>query len=63
MDRIMNLEIEESSYREFGSPMSQEEIDQIQTLSEKNVGVSEIGRRLNRPNSTIYRWKNKLIKD
>ena len=46
--------------REFGSPMSQAEIRRIYFLSQNSVGVSEIGRLLNRPNATIYEWRKKL---
>ena len=52
--------IEQLNEREFGAPMSQEEKKQIHILSENNVGVSEIGRILKRPNTTIYEWKKKL---
>ena len=46
--------------REFGAPLSDEEIHDLYFLSENKVGVSEIGRLLERPNSTIYEWKEKL---
>lgn len=64
-DSVWNVEKENTNLnqndgREFGSPMSQEEIRRIYFLSQNNVGVSEIGRLLSRPNATIYEWKNKL---
>jgi len=48
------------SMREFGSPLSEEEIRDVYFLSENFVGVSEIGRFLDRPNSTVYDWLKKL---
>ena len=67
-DSVWNITKDDNSTqklngREFGAPMSQEEIKRIYFLSQNNVGVSEIGRLLNRPNATIYEWKNKLMKD
>ncbi len=48
------------SMREFGAPLSKEEIKNIHFLSENKVGVSEISKILDRPNSTIYDWQEKL---
>ncbi len=44
----------------FGSPFSEEDIKNLYFLSENKVGVSEIGRILERPNTTIYEWQKKL---
>lgn len=49
-----------SDLKEFGAPMSQEEIRKLHFLSENNVGPSEIGRILDRPFQTIYSWQKKL---
>ena len=49
-----------SDFKEFGAPMSQEEIRKLYFLSENNVGPSEIGRILDRPFQTIYSWQKKL---
>jgi hypothetical protein len=64
-DSVWNITKDDNSTnnlngREFGSPMSQEEIRRIYFLTQNNIGVSEIGRLLNRPNATIYEWKKKL---
>ena len=45
---------------EFGVSLSDDEINKIHFLSENNVGVSEISQLIDRPNSTIYEWQNKL---
>ncbi len=44
----------------IGEPLSDDEKREIQFLSENKIGVSEIGKALGRPNSTIYSWKEKL---
>ncbi len=44
----------------LGEPLSDDEKREIQFLSENKIGVSEIGKALGRPNSTIYSWKEKL---
>ena len=53
-------EVTKSNSHEFGVSLSDYEINKIHFLSENYVGVSEIARLMERPNSTIYDWQNKM---